>query len=431
MTRTRTATKASDHEAQALADVRALDAVVKALGQATTKQAAVDAALATVRTAFGWAYASYWQVDADDNVLRFAQESGSVNAEFRAVTLAATFAPGVGLSGRTWKSRSLVFVEDLAVMTDCVRAPVAQRAGVKSGLCLPVIVDGAVVGTMDFFTTKVLTLSTPRRELLHVIAHLISQSLTRLEREDLAVASAADSAAITTVVTALSTATDEQTALIAALGTVREAFGWAYGSVWKVASDGLLRFAVESGSVNDEFRRVTLEASFAQGVGLSGRAWQQRKPVFVKDLGEMTDCVRAPVAQRAGVKSGICLPLIVNDQVLATMDFFALETLELSASRLQALTSVGELVAQALGRLQRTATVAAMAAELSLSVEHVAEGANKATAVASEAVARADHRHHHRSDRPAARARRDPGPGLGGVGRRGRIRRRRDSRADP
>src|SRR5690348_9140590 len=103
MTWTRTAKTGSNYETEALADVRALDAVVKALGQATTRQEAVDAALATVRTAFGWAYASYWQVDGDANVLRFAQESGSVNAEFRAVTLAATFAPGVGLSGRTWK----------------------------------------------------------------------------------------------------------------------------------------------------------------------------------------------------------------------------------------------------------------------------------------------------------------------------------------
>ncbi len=390
MTWIKKSTSSVDYAADSLADVMALELVVDALGKASTKQDAVDTALKTVRTAFGWAYASYWQVDPDAHVLRFAQESGSVNAEFRQVTLAATFAPGVGLSGRTWKSRTLVFVADLAEMTDCVRAPVAQRAGVKSGVCLPVIINGAVVGTMDFFTTQVLTLSSPRRALLEVIAKLISQCLTRLEQEEFAKARAADSAAITTVVTALSAATDEQSALVSALGTVREAFGWAYGSVWKVALDGPLRFAVESGSVNDEFRRVTLEASFAKGVGLSGRAWQQRKPVFVRDLGEVTDCVRAPVAQRAGVKSGVCLPLIVNEQVVATMDFFALETLELSPTRMQALTSVSELVAQALGRLQHSATVAQMAAELSLSVEHVAEGANKANAVASEAVARSD-----------------------------------------
>jgi len=60
----------------------------------------------------------------------------------------------VGLSGRAWKARDLVFVEDLAEMTECARAPAARRAGVKSGVCLPIVVSGQVVGTMDFFASR-------------------------------------------------------------------------------------------------------------------------------------------------------------------------------------------------------------------------------------------------------------------------------------
>jgi hypothetical protein len=44
---------------------------------------------------------------------------------------------------------------------------------------------------------------------------------------------------------------------------------------------------------------VPLEASFAEGVGLSGRAWRNRDLVFVPDLAEVTDCVRAPAAASA------------------------------------------------------------------------------------------------------------------------------------
>ena len=43
----------------------------------------------------------------------------------------------------------------------------------------------------------------------------------------------------------------------------------------------VLRFDVESGSAGEEFRKVTLAASFAEGVGLSGRAWRRRDLVFV------------------------------------------------------------------------------------------------------------------------------------------------------
>jgi len=58
----------------------------------------------------------------------------------------------------------------------------------------------------------------------------------------------------------------------------------------------------ESGSVNPEFQRVTAEARFREGEGLSGRAWRQRDLFFTEDVGQMTDCCRAPAAQRAGVK---------------------------------------------------------------------------------------------------------------------------------
>jgi len=169
---------------------------------------------------------------------------------------------------------------------------------------------------------------------------------------------------------------------------VRAAFGWAYGSAWKIAPEGVLKFAVESGTVTPEFRQVTLNATFAEGVGLSGRAWQERKLVFVPDLAQLTDCVRAPAAAHAGVKSGICFPLIIDGQVVGTMDFFATATLTPSENRLQALSSVGELVSQALARIQRSSAVTTMAGELSASVEHVASGAARATAVASEAVGR-------------------------------------------
>jgi GAF domain-containing protein len=370
----------------ALADLSALATVVSALGSATTAAAAVGAALAAIREGFGWAYGSYWAVDTKHNILRFGQESGSVNQDFREVTVAATFAPGVGLSGQAWQTRRLVFVEDLGRFEGCVRAPVATRAGVKSGVCLPILVEGTVSATMDFFTTQTLSLSESRRATLEVVAALVGQTLTRLARSEDAENAASDSAAVTRIVTSLADAADEASALRMVLGTVRETFGWAYGSVWRIGEDNVLRFAVESGHVNADFRAVTTTASFAEGVGLSGRAWKTRKLVFVEDLAELTDCVRAPVAGKAGVKSGVCMPIIVNNQVVATMDFFALETLNPSPNRLEALSLVGELVGQALERQRRGASVTQMAGELSASVEHVAKGAARATTAAGQAV---------------------------------------------
>jgi len=131
-------------------NARAVLAVISTVSKAASAQEAIRAALDAIRAAFGWAYGSYWTLDPEENVLKFRMESGTVNEEFRRVTEEAKFPEGVGLSGRAWKARDLYFTEDISKMTDCSRAPVAARAGVKSGVCFPILVEGKVTGTRRF-----------------------------------------------------------------------------------------------------------------------------------------------------------------------------------------------------------------------------------------------------------------------------------------
>jgi methyl-accepting chemotaxis protein len=174
----------------------------------------------------------------------------------------------------------------------------------------------------------------------------------KLHNEKMAQESADDTAALNEVLQALQGAPSADEAARIALDTIRASFGWAYGSYWKVDdADRTLKFVIESGDAGEEFRRVTLSASFAEGVGLSGRAWRSRDLYFTRDIGEMTDCVRAPVAQRIGVKSGVCFPLLVGGEVVGTMDFFATETLDPSPTRLDALRNVGRMVSSAIDRV--------------------------------------------------------------------------------
>ena len=192
---------------------------------------------------------------------------------------------------------------------------------------------------------------------------------------DRAVAEAtADTAAVNSVLSKLAGAGTVDDAVQLALDTVRNDFGWAYGSYWKIdEADQKLKYANESGDAGPEFRKVTLEASFAKGVGLSGRAWATGDLFFTQDIGEMTDCVRAPVAQKVGVKSGVCFPIHVGGQVIGTMDFFSTETLHPSQQRLDALRNVGRLVSQAIERIEKETADRFAAAELARKVELVLE----------------------------------------------------------
>ncbi|WP_232678141.1 methyl-accepting chemotaxis protein [Nocardioides sp. R-C-SC26] len=190
-----------------------------------------------------------------------------------------------------------------------------------------------------------------------------------------------DGTAVNQVLARLQAATTVEDAVRSALDTVRSEFGWAYGSYWSIdPADNTLRFSVESGDAGPEFRAVTLEASFAKGVGLSGRAWASEDLFFTQDIGEMTDCVRAPVAQKVGVKSGVCFPIMVAGKVVGTMDFFATETLHPTQQRLDALRNVGRLVSQAVERIGSEVAERERAAEVAAKVDMVLDVVRAASA---------------------------------------------------
>ncbi|HUY88136.1 MAG TPA: methyl-accepting chemotaxis protein [Pirellulales bacterium] len=168
---------------EANANTQAVLAVIEALGRAAAAEEAVKAALDAMRSSFGWAYGSYWAVDPKDKALAFVRESGTVNPEFQRVTASARFREGEGLPGRAWRQRDLFFTPDLGQMTDCCRAPAAQRAGVKSGVCFPIVVKGEVLGTMDFLALETRELSPERLEALRNIGRLASSAVERVERE--------------------------------------------------------------------------------------------------------------------------------------------------------------------------------------------------------------------------------------------------------
>jgi methyl-accepting chemotaxis protein len=348
---------AKEEAMERIAEAEAVQNVIKRASDAETLADAAGAALDAILKAFGWAYGSFWAVDPKENVLKFVVDSGAVSDEFRRASQDARFREGEGLAGRAWRTRDLVFVPDLGEIRDCCRAGAAQRAGVKSGICFPIVVEGKIIGTMDFIAMETLDLSQKRLEALRNVGRVASDAIHMLRAAEASLQAATDGRGINKVIeSVIERSRNARTAIDAAegaLAAVRDAFGWAYGSYWALdPKESTLKFAVESGSVNEEFRLVTLSARFREGEGLSGRAWRTRDLVFVPDLGEMRDCCRAPVAQRAGVKSGVCFPIIIGGAITGTMDFFSMETLDLSQERLDALRNVGRLVSSSMETLE-------------------------------------------------------------------------------
>ncbi|MHB1558250.1 MAG: GAF domain-containing protein [Isosphaeraceae bacterium] len=186
--RTTPAALAIAEEAQGLlneanANTQALIDSIAAVIRAETIDELVRTTLDTIRKEFGLAYASYWTVDPADRTLCFAMESGRVDGEFQRLTRSARFREGEGLNGRAWRQRDLFHVEDIGELRDCCRAPLAHRAGIRTAVALPLLRDGEVVGTLDFFADQTVEISTVRIEALRTIGRLSSDRMSKLARQ--------------------------------------------------------------------------------------------------------------------------------------------------------------------------------------------------------------------------------------------------------
>ncbi|MEV6848262.1 methyl-accepting chemotaxis protein [Actinoplanes sp. NPDC051411] len=328
---------------------------------------------------YGLEYIAVWLVDGP-----------SAHLEFAAGKLAATLGTGPSpLVQEALRTGRPAYADERDPGTD-PRLAAAIRGGCRFGAAVPTERGTRVVAILEYYTHNLTTPDAAQLSKWTAISRLGEQIRLAALAAHTTRQLADDRLAVTAVVSALGHTSDSQVAVQAALDAVRTAFHWAYGSFWQVDEDeNVLRFRTESGTAGEEFRKVTLAATFAEGVGLSGRVWRARDLVFVRDIGELTDCVRAPAAQRAGVRSGVCFPVVSGDRIIGTMDFFTTEYVDLSESRASALRNVQQLVSQRLDIVRSAEHSATNARSLLDTVDRLHTATGEATRVAGEAVGRA------------------------------------------
>jgi len=373
-------------------DVEALEAVLLALEEPVADELEAQLRIsATLRERLGCSFAGVWMPDASGEfVLR------AVDGELARLPVGEEV--GLRASAVAGSDHRSAFE-----VREPVRLPLAPgtsraaercqaflAAGATHGGLMPIVLDGRTTAIHELRSRTPLPFFDGREGKWAAISR-IAAHVARAARSTAAVVQVLeDREAVTEVVTRVVAAGTRDAAIRSTLETVRSAFGWAYGSFWEMDPSGRqLRFGLESGSAGEEFRRVTLAASFAEGVGLSGRAWRERDLVAVEDLGQLTDCVRAPAAQRAGVRSGVCFPVVVAGRVVGTMDFFTTTTTVLSESRAAALRQVAQLVTQRLEVLARAEADAQSAHALLDTVTRLRAASTDAAEVGAGSVERA------------------------------------------
>src|SRR5438552_5470407 len=138
--------------------LRVKDAVSRILAESTNLKQAAPKIIQALCEVAGWDVGAMWQVDRAAKELRcveFWHVPSLEVAEFAAITRQRTFLPGIGLPGRVWTSGQPAWILDLTREGNFPRAPFAQKAGLRGGVCFPIKLGDAVLGVVECFSRQV------------------------------------------------------------------------------------------------------------------------------------------------------------------------------------------------------------------------------------------------------------------------------------
>jgi signal transduction histidine kinase len=170
-------------------------------------------------------------------------------------------------------------------------------------------------------------------------------------------------------------AADPESALAIVLRRICEASGWIFAQAWTPRPDtDELECAAwwSADPIAADFHAESRAFVFRPGVGLPGRVWVERQPVFVRDVRAEPNFPRAAVARRFGVSAGMGIPVLADGEMIAVLEFFVRAT-DAEDARLMNAFAGAALQLGAVIRRKRAERVAEEAAQTAAALVEVGQ----------------------------------------------------------
>ena len=163
---------------------------------------------------------------------------------------------------------------------------------------------------------------TEERNLIDSLAEMLCAAIERRQAQERL-------SLLQTITMEVGAANDFASALEVVVRRVCEKTGWVIGQAWIPRLDGTVLdcspacFSVGTGL--EKFRKFSEATTFLPGVGLPGRVWSSKQPVWVQDVTLDPNFPCAQIAREIGLKAALGIPILSGDQVLAVVEFFMRE----------------------------------------------------------------------------------------------------------
>jgi PAS domain S-box-containing protein len=138
------------------------------------------------------------------------------------------------------------------------------------------------------------------------------------------------------------------------LQAVCECLVWDVGALWSIDREAAVLRCVEVWHKESvevlEFEATSRESTFVPGIGLPGRVWFSREPMYIPDVVRDANFPRAPIAGREVLHAAFGFPILLGGDVLGVMEFFSHEIRQPDQDLLAMMATIGSQIGQFIER---------------------------------------------------------------------------------
>ena len=295
-------------------------------------------------------------LDPGHDQLIHAAAHGFKSDEWRALTLPV----GEGIIGRCAESGSAIRVDDVRTDPRSARREVDEREGIRSMLCVPLRVGGALLGVISAFSTRPAVFSTHHQRVLEAFAEQAGIAVQNARLFEESLKRARETRALFEAGRAVTASLNPERTIRVIMEQAREVLG--------VASCGIMSLDPVSGDLtlvasldlpDDVIRSVRVPA----GEGIAGRAVRDLRPRQSADLINDPRVRFRELQRQSGLRAMLAAPLRVGDRAIGVIEVFHREVHQFSAAEEELLVALADQAAIALDHARMHEGLEAMVAE--------------------------------------------------------------------
>lgn len=119
-----------------------------------------------------------------------------------------------------------------------------------------------------------------------------------------------------------------------------------------------------------KFVEVTNNLSFAAGIGMPGRIMSAGEPVWIQDIGQASNLIRADLSERLGLRTACGFPVLVGSETAAVVEFFIDRPTPPDSRLMEVMGQVGIQLGRAIERQRAQQRIIQFNADLERRVQH-------------------------------------------------------------